>query len=186
MDQTRCNCSQFSLHSRVAHVFSLYLQSHTQHVNDVFFVYFGYCIELIAQSFFFGSVFRWVAVSFRVRFFLEFELLAGIGDGHRRGMSLELVKVISFIRIFPLGFCYHIRLLDFETWYAICFTCALCKSAGNPVLVMAFVHDNCMDKLFLYFLSDFGPCLQGYGVVLINTDEAGTLLVTNFRILFLV
>ncbi|KAF2586810.1 hypothetical protein F2Q70_00037542 [Brassica cretica] len=27
--------------------------------------------------------------------------------------------------------------------------------------------------------------VEGYGVVLINTDEAGTLLVTNFRILFL-
>ena len=38
------------------------------------------------------------------------------------------------------------------------------------------------------FLSEFGPffVVQGYGVVLINTDEAGTLLVTNFRILFLV
>ncbi|ESR49935.1 hypothetical protein CICLE_v100317282mg, partial [Citrus x clementina] len=27
--------------------------------------------------------------------------------------------------------------------------------------------------------------VEGYGVVLVNTDEAGTLIVTNFRILFL-
>jgi len=28
--------------------------------------------------------------------------------------------------------------------------------------------------------------LQGLGVVLVNTDEAGTVIVTNYRILFLV
>ncbi|CAK9159615.1 unnamed protein product [Ilex paraguariensis] len=28
--------------------------------------------------------------------------------------------------------------------------------------------------------------VEGYGVVLVNTDEAGTLFVTNFRLLFLV
>ncbi|PRQ40174.1 putative phosphoric monoester hydrolase [Rosa chinensis] len=27
--------------------------------------------------------------------------------------------------------------------------------------------------------------VEGYGIVLINTDEAGTLIVTNFRLLFL-
>lgn len=34
------------------------------------------------------------------------------------------------------------------------------------------------EVVFIYF--------QGYGVVLVNTDEAGTLLLTNFRLLFLV
>jgi hypothetical protein len=32
----------------------------------------------------------------------------------------------------------------------------------------------------------YGLCFQGYGVVLVNTDEAGTLIVTNFRLIFLV
>ena len=34
--------------------------------------------------------------------------------------------------------------------------------------------------------SVYGLCFQGYGVVLVNTDEAGTLIVTNFRLIFLV
>jgi len=97
-----------------------------------------------------------VAVNFRVRFFLEFELLAGIGEGHRRGR-------VGQSDLFYLNFCYHIRLLNLRLG-----------------MLFAFVHDTSVKKY------DFGLCLQGYGVVLINTDEAGTLLVTNFRILFLV
>ena len=39
-----------------------------------------------------------------------------------------------------------------------------------------------MAKIYLIY----GLCFQGYGVVLVNTDEAGTLIVTNFRLIFLV
>lgn len=34
--------------------------------------------------------------------------------------------------------------------------------------------------------SVYGLWFQGHGVVLVNTDEAGTLIVTNFRLIFLV
>lgn len=38
-----------------------------------------------------------VAAGFSVSIFREFGLLAGIGEGRRRGMSSELVKVLAFL-----------------------------------------------------------------------------------------
>ncbi|RVW71397.1 hypothetical protein CK203_058087 [Vitis vinifera] len=38
---------------------------------------------------------------------------------------------------------------------------------------------------WMKFIDCFWFCFQGQGVVLVNTDEAGTLLVTNFRLFFL-
>ena len=46
----------------------------------------------------------------------------------------------------------------------------------------AYLLFKCMTKVY----SIYGLCFQGYGVVLVNTDEAGTLIVTNFRLIFLV
>lgn len=52
----------------------------------------------------------------------------------------------------------------------------------HAVLLLSSVHE----EILLLFICCINIFLQGYGVVLVNTDEAGNLLVTNFRLIFVV
>ncbi|KAL6503682.1 hypothetical protein OROGR_025605 [Orobanche gracilis] len=75
---------------------------------------------------------------------------------------------------------------DATSYNIICFSCPFCLKGLSPV-------PQAPQALSLVRFSPFialGICCGmeyelGYGVVLVNTDEAGTLFVTNFRLLFL-
>lgn len=64
-------------------------------------------------------------------------------------------------------------------------TVVLPRGEGFCLIFIMFCSFGSKNYNFLESLR-FTIDLQGYGVVLVNTDEAGTLFVTNFRLLFLV
>ncbi|KAL1559514.1 Myotubularin-like phosphatases II superfamily [Salvia divinorum] len=95
--------------------------------------------------------------------------------------QLLLEAEFIIVEAFEFGFCEESHILWYTYMlYALCFmpTDNILKKKLSSFSLCIFNLEYLEDKLVkLYF--------QGHGVVLVNTDEAGNLYVTNFRLLFL-